>query len=753
MNQKLVLIIISIFLICTPVYLMFYRNNNEVPSDLQQDSTTDEELVEDVGINDTAPYQPEISEYNFTYTGKIIAVTGSLTSSSFFNCTLKLCGFSNIEIEGCRFVNSNIHIVECENITFSENHVSQYYIHEDPAILVQNVNGLNFTSNTVFNNSIGMVISGGSGIDIGFNLFEACDQHNAIMGLDTDARIHNNVFRYNFPHALMIMNREEKPEVRLEIFYNLFDRNIEDAINFEDFRGAQQPTLVYNNIINGTGQAGINIEYNSWEANIIIKDNIIKENGLLNQQILDESGRPTQIYPNHPHQPEPYTEGWKHGVKLEDCSGVTLEGNIIENNRGSGIECTNVRDVHLKGNTITGNMDGITLRSYDESSLSREFSPLQPSNAGFSIVHEKDNKVSENLDEDIVIEESCQLIEIPDILFSASPIDLDNITGIVPLGAMNPPGHVFPTDHIYFYISRPQETDRPPIVPVYSPGDLIITSIRASEHVNAGITDYAINLETEEYPHITIVFLHISSLCEDLFGDISDPNGWKLESEYSTGGETYKSWSKNCMITVKAGEKIGTAGGNPGQWALDLGVYDTQYLPEQVANMDRWRYSQYLHSVCPLSYYEEGVVRDSLLSLVEGNVRNTTCNLVLQDILGTAQGCWFLQGTTNTYPEDPHLALVRSNIDLDIHVLSTGTSVQGLDSDEYEFAPLNTGLVNRKFEDVTPDGNIYGYNVEGYQGTIIIKMPDNTTLWIEALNYNVDPENWSFSENKTIFER
>jgi hypothetical protein len=35
--------------------------------------------------------------------------------------------------------------------------------------------------------------------------------------------------------------------------------------------------------------------------------------------------------------------------------------------------------------------------------------------------------------------------------FSVSPIEVAAITNLEPLGAMNPPGHTIPTDHVYFY--------------------------------------------------------------------------------------------------------------------------------------------------------------------------------------------------------------------------------------------------------------------------------------------------------------
>ena len=111
------------------------------------------------------------------------------------------------------------------------------------------------------------------------------------------------------------------------------------------------------------------------------------------------------------------------------------------------------------------------------------------------------------------------------LVFSVSPLDIENITGIVPLGNLNPPSHTFPTDHIYFYITRQQGADRPDITTLYSPGDLTITSVSASEHVNAGFMDYNVFLKPCE--DITVMFYHASSLSEAVFGDTSPSAGWR----------------------------------------------------------------------------------------------------------------------------------------------------------------------------------------------------------------------------------
>ncbi len=341
------------------------------------------------------------------------------------------------------------------------------------------------------------------------------------------------------------------------------------------------------------------------------------------------------------------------------------------------------------------------------------------------------------------------------ILFTASPIDIDKIDSIVMLGNLNPPSHTFPTDHIYFYPTRQPGADRPDVVNFYSPGDLTVTLIWASEHVNAGFADY--NVILQPYDSITVMFFHVSTLNSAVFGDTSDFSSWYLDSEYTTGGETYRTWTKEYDVDVKAGDLLGTAGGNPGQWALDLGVYDDNYYPQMVANPNRWENANCIHAICPLSLYESGPVLDALLALVDRDEvegEELPCGSIMQDIPGTAQGCWFLFGITETYPEDPHLALVHSNIHPARAVLSVGNSILNLMSHAYDFVPLDTGFLNRDFKDITPDGHIYGFQVYGFQGIIIISMLDSDTLYIEALpDASEDPASWSFSSDKAVFVR
>jgi len=339
-------------------------------------------------------------------------------------------------------------------------------------------------------------------------------------------------------------------------------------------------------------------------------------------------------------------------------------------------------------------------------------------------------------------------------LFSASPLDLGHIMYIRTLGGLNPPGHVFPTDHIYFYIQ--QDTSGTPYeVPFYAPGDMTVTTIYASQHVRAGYTDFSLDLRPCE--DVTVVFGHITSLAIAVFGDTTSFQDWELSHEYETGGELYRRWRKSVSIQVAAGQTLGTTGGRYGQFALDLGVYDDRTPAVNVANPDRWMRSSVLYARCPFEYYMPGPILDELVSLVDRKDSpddSLKCGAVFLDISGTAQGNWFAFGVSSTYPEDPHLALVYSNTNSAVAVISVGTSIPGLSSGRYEFRPRAGGLVNRAFHDITPDGKIYGFDTDRHTGIIIVSMPDEETLWIEALSTSsTNSGNWSFTSRKAIFKR
>lgn len=339
-------------------------------------------------------------------------------------------------------------------------------------------------------------------------------------------------------------------------------------------------------------------------------------------------------------------------------------------------------------------------------------------------------------------------------VFTVSPVDPGDIESIVPLGALNPPGHTFPTGHVYFRLRRDGGGGVTVETGLYAPGDMTLTSAYATEHVNAGLLDFTVTLECG---NVALVLGHVTTLAENVFGGTADLSGWELINEYSTGGETFRLYEKLFDRAVQAGDSLGTTGGNPGQWALDVGAYDGSRVPGASANVARWQRSRYLHAVCPLVFYPVGPVADALWALVDRSGSPSDpypCGRVMQDVPGTAQGLWFLEGATDTYPEDPHLALVWHNTRPAMAAISAGAMIPTLNSGVYEFTPQNSGTLNRDFSQVTPDGAVYGYTPGFLPGIVIVSMPDSASLWIEYLpSATTDPGTWNFTAARTAFVR
>ena len=121
---------------------------------------------------------------------------------------------------------------------------------------------------------------------------------------------------------------------------------------------------------------------------------------------------------------------------------------------------------------------------------------------------------------------------------------------------------------------------------------------------------------------------------------------------------------------------------------------------------------------------------------------------------GSTRSSWFVEGTTETYPEDPHLALVWDNQDAEMCVVSMGTSVPGFGASARTFTPLGSGRRNRPFTQVVPDGMSCGYQLPSPPGILLVQMPDATTLWVEYLPAaTADPATWTFTGSRTTFIR
>lgn len=192
-------------------------------------------------------------------------------------------------------------------------------------------------------------------------------------------------------------------------------------------------------------------------------------------------------------------------------------------------------------------------------------------------------------------------------VFRASPVALEAIRWITPLGNLNPPDHTVPTDHIYFYIAAPDagESFVTTRTAFFAPADGTVTMLLG-----------AVGAESKIFVRATST---ISYYIDHIIPDVNVSPGTRLA----------------------AGQRLGTSGA---AYAVDLGVINTGLTLTGFANPARYP-SDTLHADAPLKYYEEPL-RSQLYAKVQrlGSELDGRIDL---DVPGRLAGNWYVENGTN----------------------------------------------------------------------------------------------------------
>lgn len=332
-------------------------------------------------------------------------------------------------------------------------------------------------------------------------------------------------------------------------------------------------------------------------------------------------------------------------------------------------------------------------------------------------------------------------------LFTTSPVDTSKLMSIRPLGNLGPSAHTFPTRHLY--LNRNSEVVGADYMEdILAPGEITITTVTSSANLTLDTVDYSIYFSP--CSEVSGYFLHVLSLSSTLEESFTEP--YDFCNEYETGGWEYRQCSKTLNVKVSAGAPLGQTGVQ----TFDLGLRDSRLPAPVYANQDRWG-SEHLTVACPLDYFTPSIKADLYSFLGYANERRTEeplCGEVAQDEPGTAQGMWFTPGTTNILQEDEQLALVHDNIDYTQGVFSVGTAAGDVASGRYQFTPEHSGLVNRDFDEVALDGNVYCYeNEEEWSSTLLVQLTSEDDLSIDTGSGTTCGSGpWSLSDS-AVFER
>jgi len=293
-------------------------------------------------------------------------------------------------------------------------------------------------------------------------------------------------------------------------------------------------------------------------------------------------------------------------------------------------------------------------------------------------------------------------------------VDVAEIYSISPLGNLNPPEHTLPTQHMYLHLNSAG-------VELRAPGDLKITTITSNMITgDESMKDYGMTLALCE--DVFIYFLHIKELSPEL-APLLEGADCSSQGRYE---HCYNNLPPHEHYDIKAGELIGKVASAEHR-NFDFGAYDHRHRNEFV-NPERYP-SRGLYIICPLDLYESPV-REELYDKLE-RTKAPRCGTVMHDAAGTLKGNWFNVDLTADSPDiwGKELSFADNNFDSPEAVISVGGVITGYG--KWELTPAHSGRINRAFDEVTPDGNIYCYEGARQSGRIIVQLETETTLKIE----------------------
>ena len=174
-------------------------------------------------------------------------------------------------------------------------------------------------------------------------------------------------------------------------------------------------------------------------------------------------------------------------------------------------------------------------------------------------------------------------------------------------------------------------------LPIFAPTDLTLTS--ASYYKPPGSSDTykpEYSLYFEAGCGISVKFFHIKGVVGKVAGAVP------IEPSNSSAGQTVKATS------VKAGEQIGWYKLGETSVAFDFWV-DNSAVTNKFIVQSHFSNSNALHSVCPYDFYspdKKSIWLAKLGAPGSNPIPGTDCGSISQGVLGTSDGMWFINEST-----------------------------------------------------------------------------------------------------------
>lgn len=328
-----------------------------------------------------------------------------------------------------------------------------------------------------------------------------------------------------------------------------------------------------------------------------------------------------------------------------------------------------------------------------------------------------------------------------------SPIALKDLSTIIPLGNLAPPGHVLPTTHMYFNYLHVGEGSQLHSVEtaIYVPTDMTATRMLKINSVNSFATYDAYRIDFEICEEVSGYFILVQKLNKKLDNAFKNAPGDKD--------------NQNVEIKVKLikGELLGYGGGKLGfPDGIDFTIMDTRSIKPILANPSRWPESEMYYS-CALDYFSPELSHELYAKIGDYSYRSIDpgeprCGNVYQDVPQTAQGVWVTKDVNgqNLWDSKNLAALVHSNFNHQEGVFSFGNKILEIginNSYPLVFAPQTTGDYNLDFN-LVKDTKIYCYDTDNRNAqpdskqTILLQLNRDKTLHIGKSDLPCSQTNW-----------
>lgn len=349
-------------------------------------------------------------------------------------------------------------------------------------------------------------------------------------------------------------------------------------------------------------------------------------------------------------------------------------------------------------------------------------------------------------------------------LLTSSPMDLDKIPAITPIGGISPPGHVFPSDHGGIMYPGAWEKFYQAETEIKAPATGHIFRIqKTSYRTNGQLTKENYDFGFSPCREFVIYMSHISTISPNL-QKLIEP----LQNNCNTQSEHEQEYTFCNFPAIdyqtKSGEAIGSVKSNGKDvMGMDFGAFDTRtpqlkFLGNYYAEA---RNLQTLHTVCPYDYYSF-----PLKEQLYGKIMRKTeprCGVFMQDIDNSIAGNWqvkdYKQGG-NQDSWDKYFAVVHDDTNPEIGVIAFGGIVTN--PGKIGFTPTHEGTINREPNEVTADGKLYCYTMGAADsrsnqkssirsGKMLIQLVDRLTLKVE-FQQGICDSNINFA-SPTIYQR